>query len=71
MRKDRGWTQAELGERAGLHRSAVTLLESGRREPSLSIIVKIAAALGVPVGSLFPPAAAPPGRRRQRSKRKQ
>ncbi len=53
LRKHRNWTQAQLAERAGLHRSAVALLEVGLREPSLSIITRIATALGVSPGRLF------------------
>ncbi len=50
-------------------RTAVVLVELGRRDPSLTVITKLAGALGVPVGQLFPPAASPmPRRARKRRK---
>jgi len=58
LRKRRGWTQMQLAERAGLHRNAVALVELALREPSLSIITRIATALGVAPGRLFKPTAA-------------
>jgi len=38
---------------AGIHRSYLAGIESGRRNPSLQNIAKIAKALGVPVAALF------------------
>lgn len=38
----------ELAERAGLSQSYLSMIESGKREPTLSSIEKIAAALGIP-----------------------
>ena len=39
---------SELAERAGLSQSYLSMIESGKREPTLSSIKKVAAALGVP-----------------------
>ena len=40
-------TQAELAKRAGLPRSNITRFESGSYNPSLELLVRIAAALGM------------------------
>lgn len=44
-RKNLGLTQGELAQRAGMARENVTRFESGRYNPSLEMMVKIAAAL--------------------------
>jgi XRE family transcriptional regulator, fatty acid utilization regulator len=47
LRRARGLTLAELGERVGRAPSVLSLLENGRREPKLSLIESLAGALGV------------------------
>ena len=44
----RGWTQAELARRAGLHPSTVCQIEKGRFRPYPSQLTKLARALQVP-----------------------
>lgn len=44
LRSQRGWTQERLSEVAGLHRSYVAGLESGARNPTLDVIVRLAQA---------------------------
>lgn len=39
-------SQEDLGFRCGLHRTAVSLLERGKREPRASTLVKLSSALG-------------------------
>lgn len=51
-RKKAGISQAELGDRADMHRTEISLLERAGREPRLGTIVKVAAALGVTPQSL-------------------
>jgi predicted transcriptional regulator/DNA-binding XRE family transcriptional regulator len=53
FRRARGLTLAELGERVGRAPSALSLLENGRREPKLSLIAALAAALSVPADELM------------------
>src|SRR5579862_6315217 len=63
MRRNRGLTLTELGERVGRAPSALSLLENGRREPKLSLIEQLATALSVPVAELL--SRQPPSRRAQ------
>jgi predicted transcriptional regulator/DNA-binding XRE family transcriptional regulator len=63
LRRSRGLTLTELGERVGRAPSALSLLENGRREPKLSLIEQLATALSVPVSELL--SRQPPSRRAQ------
>jgi transcriptional regulator with XRE-family HTH domain len=53
QRLDRGWTQEQFAERAGLHRSYIAGIESGTRNPTLDVIMQIAGALHVAPAQLF------------------
>ena len=46
LRMKRGITQAQLAESVGTTQSAIARLESGKRDPSLSYLRKVLAALG-------------------------
>jgi predicted transcriptional regulator/transcriptional regulator with XRE-family HTH domain len=63
VRRSRGLTLAELGKRVGRAPSVLSLLENGRREPKLSLIEALAAALAVPAAELM--RNQPPSRRAQ------
>jgi predicted transcriptional regulator/DNA-binding XRE family transcriptional regulator len=63
IRRTRGLTLAELGERVGRAPSVLSLLENGRREPKLSLIEALASALRVPADELM--RHEPPSRRAQ------
>jgi transcriptional regulator with XRE-family HTH domain len=53
IRSSRDLSQEELGELSGLHRTYISGIERGIRNPTLTVIVKIAAALGVEPGQLL------------------
>ncbi len=53
LRRERELQQRQLAEKAGITPSMVSQIESGRLTPSLHTLGKIAAALGVPIASLF------------------
>jgi len=53
LRLERDLQQRQLAEKAELTPSMVSQIESGRLTPSLNTLGKIAAALGVPIATLF------------------
>lgn len=59
LREQRGWTGAQLAVYAGMAPSAVSQIETGRRNPNTGSLAKIAKALDVEVVDLFPKAQAP------------
>jgi len=63
VRRSRGLTLADLGQRVGRAPSVLSLLENGRREPKLSLIEALATALSVPTADLM--RNQPPNRRAQ------
>lgn len=52
LREERGWSQEEFADRAGLHRTYVSAVERGVRNPTLSVLERLAKALGVPLSRL-------------------
>jgi transcriptional regulator with XRE-family HTH domain len=48
-----GLSQEALGERCGLHRTEISLLERAGRDPRLSTIVKLARALDLTPSALL------------------
>lgn len=54
-RCEKGLSQEELADRAGLHRTYVSDVERGARNPSLQSIEKLAVALELSVSALFLP----------------
>ena len=53
-------TGAQLAARAGMAPSAVSQIETGKRTPSSASVIKLAEALGVEVGDLYPKKAQAP-----------
>ena len=53
LREERGYSQEELAERAGLHRNYVGGIERGERNVGLENIGKLAKALSVRTRDLF------------------
>lgn len=54
-------TQETLAERAGIHRTHISVLESGRRVPLLDTFVRLAGACGISGGDLLGPIRWEPG----------
>jgi transcriptional regulator with XRE-family HTH domain len=61
LREERGLAQETLSKRAGLGINAINRYEHGARVPNAAAVAKIAEALGVPPGELFPKGGAPRG----------
>jgi transcriptional regulator with XRE-family HTH domain len=57
----RHMTQETLAERAEVHRTQISLLESGRRMPLLDTFVRLAGACGISGGELLGPIRWEPG----------
>ncbi|MBD7954292.1 helix-turn-helix transcriptional regulator [Stenotrophomonas sp. Sa5BUN4] len=53
LRKERGLSQEELAEAAGVHRTYVGMIERGEKNVTIYNIERIAVALGVRPGSLL------------------
>jgi len=53
LRRERGWNQADLAERAHVSAGYIARLETCRHDPKLSTLVKLAKALGVKLGELL------------------
>jgi len=53
LRKERGLSQEELAEAAGVHRTYVGMIERGEKNVTIYNIQRIAIALGVRPGSLL------------------
>jgi len=53
IREDRGWSQEELAFKAHLHRTYISGVERGVRNPTICVLQEIAAALKVPASSFF------------------
>lgn len=59
-----GISQEGLADRAGLHRTYISLLERGLRNPSFTVITQLAAALETTPGELVRIASVPGGESR-------
>jgi len=53
LRAERGWSQADLGERLGVSRQAVNAIETGKYDPSLPLAFRIGRLFGQPIEAIF------------------
>jgi transcriptional regulator with XRE-family HTH domain len=53
LRERLGLSQEALGEACNLHRTEISLLERGQRDPRLSTVVRVAKGLRVAVATLL------------------
>lgn len=56
VRAEKGVTQREMGERAGIHPNTVARLERGEVEPSWQVVIAVSKALGVDCTAFSVPA---------------
>jgi transcriptional regulator with XRE-family HTH domain len=52
LREAKGWPQEELADRAELHRTYVSGVERGVRNPTITVLEKLANGLGVELAAL-------------------
>lgn len=52
-REQRNWSQTRLAEKSGVSQTYISELEAGKKQPTIPIIKKLAAALGVTVQELL------------------
>ena len=53
LRNGKGWTQQELGDHADVNYKFIGEIERGQQNPSLNVLIKIAAALRIDLLELF------------------
>lgn len=53
LREAKGWSQEDYADRAGIHRTYVSDIERGRRNPTVTVVKKLAKPLEVSPGSLL------------------
>ncbi len=56
IRRERGWSQEELAFESGLHRTYISGIERGARNPTLLVIDQLATALKISPARLLEPA---------------
>lgn len=53
LREAKGWSQEQLAFECGLHRTYISGVERGVRNPTVTVVEKIASALGAPASALL------------------
>ncbi len=53
LRTAKGWSQEEYAFEAGIHRTYISDIERGARNPTIEVLVKLAAPLGVEAADLI------------------
>ena len=53
LRLEKGWSQEAFAHEAGIHRTYISDLERGARNPTLTVVEKLAKALKVRPGALL------------------
>ena len=53
LREEKGWSQEDYADRAGIHRTYVSDIERGKRNPTVTVVEKLAGPLGVASGTLL------------------
>ncbi len=53
LRAERGWSQQDLAERLEVSRQSVNAIETGRYDPSLPLVFRIADAFALTIEQIF------------------
>ena len=52
-RESQGLSYQKLAEKAGLHRTTISLIERGKQNPTVLVCKRLASALGIPLAKLI------------------
>ena len=55
LRREKGWSQEDLAFESGLHRTYVSGIERGVRNPTITIVAKLASTFDATAGTLLDP----------------
>jgi transcriptional regulator with XRE-family HTH domain len=53
LREEKGWSQEAFADEVGIHRTYVSDIERGVRNPTIIVVEKLAKPLGIAPGSLL------------------
>ncbi len=53
LRAEKGWSQEQFADEANIHRTYVSDIERGARNPTITVVEKLAVSLGVTVSELL------------------
>jgi len=53
LREAKGWSQEDYADRAGIHRTYVSDIERGARNPTITVVEKLAMPFEIPAGQLL------------------
>lgn len=53
LREAKGWSQEDYADRAGIHRTYVSDIERGRRNPTVTVVEKLARPFDIAPGELL------------------
>ncbi|GLV30215.1 transcriptional regulator [Sphingobium sp. TomTYG75] len=53
LREEKGWSQEDYADRAEIHRTYVSDIERGRRNPTITVVEKLAVPFGIAPGDLL------------------
>ena len=53
LREEKGWSQEDYADRAGIHRTYVSDIERGKRNPTVTVVEKLAGPFEVASGRLL------------------
>ena len=55
LREAKGWSQEDYADRAGIHRTYVSDIERGKRNPTISVVEKLAGPFDIDTSELLAP----------------
>ncbi|MFO1260767.1 MAG: helix-turn-helix transcriptional regulator [Sphingomonadaceae bacterium] len=53
LRNEKGWSQEDYADRAGIHRTYVSDIERGARNPTITVVEKLAKPFKIKPGALL------------------